>query len=235
LKFYGFTDTLSHVDVEIDGAGIVRLNSIEQNLQSFGSGYRNVLEGKTLPLYLQYASSYYQYTYLPSSKTFYIAYNKCANAPNLSFADFTNQIIDSLSSSQVDKVVIDLRNNGGGNSSVINPLLSYLEASSFNADGKLFVLTGNRTFSSALLNAISFKQNTECRLVGGPAGGKPNSYGEVQTFALPNSGIVAQYTTKFFSEMSGDPVALFPDDPVDLTGQDFINGRDPVLEYVLNY
>jgi hypothetical protein len=235
LKFYGFSDNLSQVELEIEGAGKVTLNSIEQYYSNFASGYKSVLEGKTIPLYLQNYSSYYWDTYLAPSKTFYIAYNKCSNASNVSFATFTDSIKNFIASNQVDKVVIDLRNNGGGNSSIINPLLSYLQNSLLNQSGKLFVIIGNHTFSSALLNAISFKQNTKCLLVGEPTGGKPNSYGEVLTFTLPNSGITVQYCIKYFSLVSGNPESLFPDSYVDLTAQDYLNGRDPVLDYILSY
>jgi hypothetical protein len=235
LRFYGFSNSLLQVELEIEGTGKVTLNSIEQYYFNFSSGYKNVLEGKTLPLYLQNYSSYYWNTFLTSSKTFYIAYNNCSNASNISFAAFTENIKNFIASNEVDKVVIDLRNNGGGNSSIINPLLSYLQNSSFNQNGKLFVIIGNHTFSSALLNAISFKQDTKCLLVGEPTGGKPNSYGEVRTFTLPNSGITAQYCIKYFSKVSGNPESLFPDFYVDLTAQDYLNGRDPVLDFILSY
>jgi len=235
LEFYGFTDNLSQVELDIEGTGKVTLNSIEQYYYNFSSGYRSVLEGKTIPLYLQNYSSYYWHTYLAQNEVLYIAYNKCSNSPDKSFAVFTDEIINFISSNQVDKVIIDLRNNGGGNSSIINPLLSYLKNSSFNQNGKLFVIIGNHTFSSALLNAISFKQNTNCLLVGEPTGGKPNCYGEVRTFTLPNSGITAQYCVKYFTTVNGNPESLFPDYNIDLTGQDYLNGRDPDLDFILSY
>jgi len=235
LKFYGFSESLSQVELEIEGIGKVTLNSIEQYYSNFTYGYKSVLEGKTLPLYLQNYSSYYWDTYLAPNKTFYIAYNKCSNASNISFAAFTDNIKNFIASNEVDKVVIDLRNNGGGNSSIMDPLLSYLQNSVFNQSGKLFVIIGNHTFSSALLNAISFKQNTKCLLVGEPTGGKPNCYGEARTFTLPNSGITTQYCVKYFSPVSGNPESLSPDSYVGLTGQDYINGRDPVLDFILNY
>jgi hypothetical protein len=235
LNFYGFSNSPLQAELEIEGTGKVTLNSIEQYYFNFTSGYKSVLEGKTVPLYLQNTSSYYWNTFLEPSKTFYIAYNTCSNASNISFAAFTDNIKNFIASNQVDKVVVDLRNNGGGNSSIINPLLSYLQGSVFNQSGKLFVIIGKHTFSSALLNAISFKQNTKCLLVGEPTGGKPNGYGEVRTFTLPNSGITTQYCVKYFSPVSGNPESLFPDSYVDLTAQDYLNGRDPVLDYILNY
>ncbi len=55
-------------------------------------------------------------------------------------------------------------------------------------------------------NAILFKQlQTNPILVGEPTGGKPNSYGEISSFLLPNSGLVVNYSTKYFEQVSGDP------------------------------
>jgi hypothetical protein len=235
LQFFGFSNSLTQVELEIEGAGKVTLNSIEQYYSNFTSGYKSVLDGKSIPLYLQNYSSYYWDIFIAPSKTYYIAYNKCSNASNISFAVFTDNVKDFIASNEVDKVIIDLRNNGGGNSGIFNPLLSYLQNSTFNQSGKLFVIIGKHTFSSALLNAISLKKNTECILVGEPTGGKPNSYGEVRTFTLPNSGMIVQYCTKYFSTVTGDPESLFPDYYIDLTAQDYLNGRDPVLDFVLSY
>ncbi len=235
LQFYGFSNSLAQVELEIEGTGKVTLNSIEQYYSNFTYGYKSVLGGKSIPLYLQNYSSYYWNTFIAPSKTLYIAYNKCANASNISFAAFTDNIKTFIASNEVDKVVIDLRNNGGGNSSIMNPLLSYLQNSSLNQNGKLFVLIGKHTFSSALLNAISLKNDTRCLLIGEPTGGKPNGYGEVRTFTLPNSGLTAQYCIKYFSPVSGNPESLLPDSYIDLTAQDYLNGRDPVLDFVLSY
>ncbi len=232
LKYFGFADSLSVVHLNIEGSGDVTVASSENAISSYTSG---ILDGKSLPLYQQNQSSYYWYTFISQGNALYIKYNKCANASDLSFNSFTNNIKDYLASHQVDKVIVDLRNNGGGNSMIINPLLSYLQGSSFNQTGKLFVVTNRGTFSSALLNSISFKQGTNCILVGEPTGGKPNSYGEVLTFALPNSGITVQYCTKYFKMMNNDPVSLFPDYDIEISEQDFVNCKDPVLDFILKY
>jgi hypothetical protein len=235
LKYFGFTKDLSKVELEVEGAGKVELISVVEPFTDFASGYRSVLEGKKVPLYLHNYSSTYWDVYLKENETFYIAYNKCANATDISFKDFTNSIKDSIESNKVSKVVLDLRNNSGGNSEVIRPLLTYLQNSSFNSEGKLFIVIGNHSFSSAVMDAIYFKQNTASILVGEPTGGKPNGYGEVQSFILPNSELNIQYTVKYFNQVAGDPESLFPDYNIELTSQDFINGRDPVLDFILKY
>jgi C-terminal processing protease CtpA/Prc len=87
-------------------------------------------------------------------------------------------------------------------SSVINPLLNYLANSGYNEFGKLFVIINRGTFSSALLNAITLNQEYNSILLGEATGGKPNHYGEISSFILPNS------------EMMSTPVYFFRISPV---------------------
>jgi C-terminal processing protease CtpA/Prc len=110
-----------------------------------------------------------------------------------------------------------------------------LQSSTLNQKGKLFVITGRQTFSSALIDAIQFKQYTNCLLIGEPTGGKPNSYGEVLSFTLPNSGVVVQYSTKYFQMMDDDSLALYPDNDIEISMHDYAQGKDPVMDFILNY
>ena len=234
LKYFGFTSSLAEVEVEVEGVGKIILRSAELNATSNPSGFRSVLENKPMPLYMQNQLNFYWYSFIDSKKTLYIKYNACSNMPNKSFAGFVNEIKNSLPNHNVEKYVIDVRDNGGGNSSVISPIFNLLDGIT-NISGKLFVITGRHTMSSSLLNAITLKQRYNCTLVGEATGGKPNSYGEVLTFALPNSGMTVQYSTKYFIMVTGDPESLSPDYNVEITSQDYINGRDPVLEFIYYY
>ena len=70
--------------------------------------------------------------------------------------------------------------------------------------------------------------------MGEPTGGKPNTYGEVRTFELPNSKLVVAYSTKYFRLIkSADPPSVIPDQLIETSSADYFAGRDPVLEFVL--
>ena len=101
--------------------------------------------------------------------------------------------------------------------------------------GHFFVIVGRRTFSSAVLNAITLKGSSEALFFGEPTGGKPNSYGEIQTISLPRSGLAATCSTKLFEVVEGDPPAFNPDITVQISSADYLAGRDAVLEEILNY
>lgn len=184
-----------------------------------------------LPLYRQRGQENYWYTWTDPD-VLYIQYNRCQNAATDPMSSFAKRVMDDIDRRAPKAVIIDLRGNAGGDSSVLDPLLAGLRARSFLADsGRLFAFIGNTTFSSALLNAISLKRENRAILVGEPTGGKPNGYGEVLSFTLPNSGLSVSYSTKFFNSWpEGDPESLFPDIAAPASSTDYREGRDPAME-----
>ncbi len=72
---------------------------------------------------------------------------------------------------------------------------AYITASTPQDSHLLFVLIGAGTCSSGLRAARDFNNRTNAILVGSPTGGKPNSFGEQQSAALPYSGLVLHYWT----------------------------------------
>jgi hypothetical protein len=86
-----------------------------------------------------------------------------------------------------------------------------------------------------MLNAIRLAQETRAILVGTPTGGRPNGYGEVRSFELPNSKLGVTYCTKYFRAMpASDPASLVPEVLVPSGWADYLADRDPVLEAVLS-
>jgi C-terminal processing protease CtpA/Prc len=133
----------------------------------------------------------------------------------------------------VDKLVIDLRNNSGGNSGIMDPLIDELaQNKKINKEGSLFVIIGRQTFSSAILNAIDLKNKTKAILVGEPTGGKPNHFGEIKTLKLPNTHSVVTYSTKYFTHATEDTPSLMPDILIELYFRDYLGKQDPFLEAV---
>ncbi|MBI3679361.1 MAG: hypothetical protein HY235_03075 [Acidobacteria bacterium] len=122
----------------------------------------------------------------------------------------------------------------GGFSNVINPFLADLQArqARFASGTKKIVIIGRRTASSAMLNAISLKQQPYSVLIGEPTGGKPNSYGEVQTLTLPDSGATVNYATKLIDS----PIttqSVLPDRSIPFYSRDYFARHDPFLAAAL--
>ena len=186
-------------------------------------------------LYLKQLKAFYWYEYLPDTRALYIQYNKCKNDPEKPFEAFAKELFAFADSHPVQRVIVDLRFNAGGEGGVVVPLLEGLEARpALNANGHLYALIGSGTFSSGVLAASAFKHDLQAILVGESTGGKPNSYGEARLLVLPNSKLTVQYAVKYFRVLPGaDPSSLEPDIYMPLSVNDFLEGRDPVLNAVL--
>jgi hypothetical protein len=198
-----------------------------------GQGFSLPVRGD-LPLYRQRAGEKYWWTWLPEERIIFVKYTKCIDP-----ADF-KQLSDSVARAIDDRhplrVVVDLRDNSGGNSEVVQPLIAALRSrDAINRPDALYVIMGRVTFSSGLLAAYDFRRRTHATLIGEPTGERPNSYGEVKNFRLPNSGLTINYSTKYFRLVGGEPEAFFPDVLVPPTAEAYIAGRDPVMEWIASH
>jgi len=138
---------------------------------------------------------------------------------------------------QPEKVVADLRQNGGGDYTlgqklVIDPIRNLAE---INRKGHLFVLIGPNTFSAGMANASQFRNETAGMLVGEPIGEKPNSFQEAREMRLPNSHLIARYSTQEYKFAKGRENIIRPDKEIEREWNSYQAGRDPVLEWVLQY
>lgn len=125
-----------------------------------------------------------------------------------------------LDAHPVDRFVLDLRYNPGGSSGLLSGLMR--EVAKRRSTGKIrrcYVITGRATFSAAALDTLDFRRATGALVVGESMGNKPNRFGELNYFVLPNSGLRVKYATKHFVRVDGDPPILQPDIPVELTGR----------------
>jgi C-terminal processing protease CtpA/Prc len=137
-----------------------------------------------------------------------------------------------------DKLVIDMRTNGGGDyfvglHNLVDPIAKRAD---LNRKGHLFVLIGPSTFSAAMSNAAHFRYRTAATLVGQEIGEKPNSWQEVRHVKLPNSGLDLRYSTKWYAFVpEGAENAIRPDREVVTSWDDYVAGRDPALDWALAY
>jgi hypothetical protein len=189
----------------------------------------------SVPLYRTPKDDLYWYEYLADSRTLYFHYRTCMEMKELSFSQFSRKLLAFADRHPVQRFVIDLRFNPGGNEHILQSFIQDLKSRPFNRKGGLFVVIGWRTASSAMDNAISLRENTEAILVGQPTSGKPNSYGEVKKMTLPNSGLTVRYSTKYWHKVKGDPLALEPDIGVEVSFRDYLAGRDPAMEAIFSY
>jgi hypothetical protein len=186
---------------------------------------------KEPPLFLQRPEENFWYTYLPDSHTVY-----CSFRGYKDLGEHSKGLFDLISQQHPDKLVIDMRLNGGGD---YDEGLKYLvhpirDLSSINRKGHLFVLVGPTTFSAAMSNAAHFRYQTNAILVGQQIGEKPNSYQEAREMKLPNSHWTVRYSVKFYKFVQVGENVIRPDKEIAPSWEDYRTGRDPVLQWVLN-
>ena len=169
----------------------------------------------------------------------YMQYSSCREDPEHPMDEFAAEVEGKLKSGAYDKFIIDLRNNGGGSDGVLYPI-TYL-AQQFIANGNAaYVLAGEGTFSSALINTVQLK-DIGAAFVGTPTGGSVDHFGAVTAFELPNSGIRGQYSNKFIDLGSYYEAAkpygvesFQPDIEVEQTFADYMAGVDTAVQYILD-
>ena len=188
-----------------------------------------------LPLSLKNQRESYWYKYLESSRTLYFQYNRCKEMKDKTIAGFIKELLAFLDSHDVDKFIFDIRYNSGGDSQLIEPLIEGLSKSKLNRREKLFCLIGRKRFSSAILNAVKLKRDTQAIFVGEPTSGKPSHFGQVESMRLPYSKMRVQHSTNYCAYGDLDSATLAPDITVQPSSEDFFAGRDPVLETILAY
>lgn len=172
--------------------------------------------------------------------TYYIQYNSCREDPELPMETFAAQVEQDLSAGQYRRVVVDLRNNGGGSDGVIWPLLQVLRrAMDRGMEG--VGLIGETTFSSAIINAVEL-QEMGMALVGEPASGSVDHFGSVRSTQLPNSGLRLGVSSKYIdlgelldADAGRGVEPLEPDVTAAQTMADTLAGRDYAVEWLLSH
>ena len=180
---------------------------------------------------------YYWYDYIEAHNTLFFQYNVCWDQRDRpSFKEVVEEMFEFMDNNPVKRLVVDLRQNTGGEPLIAKPMIEGLkQRSELSAKGGLFVLTGRRTFSAALTNAAQLRGLVGARVVGEPPRGKPNSPSEGRDIDLEETGTWATVSTQFVERDSalGDAEYLPIDIEATYTFDIYQSGKDPVLDAAL--
>ena len=152
------------------------------------------------------------------------------------FADFTDRIFRTAEESDAQVLIVDLRDNLGGQGHLTRPLLHRLIASErFNRDGHLFVLAGRKTFSAAMAFAAQLELHTHAMFVGEPTGSRPNFVGESSIITLPYSQLALSISSRYHQNGDSNDKRFWiaPDIPVVPNFDALVQGRDPAIDAIL--
>ena len=187
------------------------------------------------PLYLRHLNKFYWYEWLPDTRTLYVQCNFILNAQDEAFTEFFTRVFAFADTANVDKFVLDLRFNGGGDNTLLPVVVQNLvKRDRLNASGKLFVIIGRGTQSAAENLVNRLQRDTKATFVGEPTGERPNEFGDPWPFILPNSRIEVHVASIQWedSDPRDDRDWTGPDLAAELTSSDYASSVDPAMNAI---
>lgn len=152
--------------------------------------------------------------------------------PGAEYSGVLKDFFAAVAQRGVRRIVVDLRDNGGGDSTVANEFLRWLDVDRYRTQGstrrygpwlrtsepevaenarvaepyrgEVFVATSPVTFSSAVIFTYLLRDNNLATVVGEAPANNPTSYGDVISYRLPHTRLAWQTTWKLFIRASGD-------------------------------
>lgn len=204
------------------------------------------IDAARLPLYLQNTERQYWSRYLIQGRLFYIQFNRSGNAPTgESLAEFGKRVLAELQSAVINRIVVDVRFNTGGDLSIGRPFIERLAALAKERKIKVYVITGRVTFSAGIFHAMQLRQLVNAVLVGEPVGDVLEIWSEGGNTLTPNSKLSLHYADRLHSYSPVDRPEFreylvtdtdlsvsnaMPDILVKMSARDYFAGRDPALE-----
>ncbi len=203
-----------------------------------GTDWTSVRDQSQTPYYLKNISKNYYYEYFSDSKTVYVRQSQVLDDKEETIAAFYKKVFEFIDKNDVEKLVIDVRLNGGGNNYKNKPVITgIIECKKINKPGKLFVIIGRRTFSACQNLVNEFSNYTNALFVGEPTAENINFYGDTRPLELPKTGIPVYLSFAWWQDKPQWENAdwLAPQLAVDMSIDDYRSNKDPVLDACLNF
>ena len=190
------------------------------------------------PLYLKQLDKIYYEEYLPDTKTLYVRQSQVQDEEGEDIPTFYARIFDFIENNDVEKLILDLRLNGGGNNYKNKPVITgIIETEKINQPGKFMVIIGRRTFSACqnLVNELS--NYTNAVFVGEPTAENINFYGDNRPVQLPNTKMNAYLSFAWWQDKPQWENAEWtsPHIAMEMSFDQYRNNEDPVLQAALEF
>lgn len=214
--------------------------------------WQHILEADIAkPLYLKKMKEGVFYKFIHSEKLAYFSINGYWDKSE-NFKARIKEFIRELKNKKDFDVVFDLRYFTGGNY-IIPVDLATEPPKIIDPDKKIYLITSNMTFSAGLVTAarIKFFAEDKIVIVGEEVGDNLKFWAENDTYKLPNSEIRIfdssaehdwqddnfTFGKSFWVNLFyGVPAkTLKVDKEIKLSFEDYMNGKDPILHWILNH
>ncbi|HVE60093.1 MAG TPA: S41 family peptidase, partial [Pyrinomonadaceae bacterium] len=190
-----------------------------------------------LPLWLKNPANKFWFEMLSDKQTLYVQLNQVGGKDDESLEEFAKRLATFIESNPIEKLVLDLRLNRGGNGTLLRPLVTALIKSKINQPNKFFTVIGRSTFSAAQFLVNDLEHYTDTIFVGEPSGSKGNIYGDSRKIILPNSGITVRVSIYYWQDWhpldSREWTA--PQLTAELSSEEYRTNVDPALKLIAGY
>ena len=226
--------TFQHTFNSVDPSEI----KLQYSLMKHEGDWLSARDQSATPRYLKNLDKIYYYEYLPEEKAVYVRHSQIQDDPSEDIPSFYARVFDFIEKNDVEKFILDVRLNGGGNNYKVKPIITgVIESKKINQSGKFFVITGRRTFS-ACQNLINRLDNyTNVLFVGEMSSENINFYGDNRTVTLPNSRYPVFLSFAWWQDKPQweNADGTVPQFPVDMSFEEYRTNQDPVLEKALSF
>jgi len=190
-----------------------------------------------VPLWLKDQPNLFWFEYLPESKIVYAQINQVRDKDKETLAAFSQRLFAFIAANPVEKLVLDVRLNRGGDGGLLRPLVTGIIKSKVDQPGRLFAIMGRSTWSAAQFLLNDLEQWTNVTFVGEPSGSKGNHYGDSRKITLPHSGITVRVSIYQWLDWSPWDLRQWtaPHLTAELTAEDYRNNADPALQVIQHY
>jgi hypothetical protein len=238
LHGLGFIDDpLASVDIMIShGGSSSRRVEVEpvpmQQYEGWAGGHHSMSPPArpTGPPWIRQLNNEIWWEYQPETRTAYVQYNFVGSG----VAAVAKEVGARLAQGDVDRLVVDVRHNPGGDNTTYGPLLTFLRSPEVNQPGRLYVIMGRATFSAAGNFVTEVERSTSAILVGENLGSSPNMYGDSIPLELEHSGLIFRVAPYYIEKSHPDDprITIEPDIAVPPRSADYFGDRDPAMDAI---
>ena len=172
---------------------------------------------------------------LPGDSIVWCQFDQVLDTEKESLLQFALRLRKALDEKQARVLIIDVRNNNGGNGNLLTTLVrTIVHFETTRRGARTFVITSPYTFSACQVFAAQLDRLTNAIFVGETTGSRPTFIGEDTELLLPWSGTRGSISSRLHqSSSSEERTWIAPEIPVPSRASDWLAGRDAALDAVL--
>lgn len=192
-------------------------------------------EDRARPLHLMYRRARIAHA-VPDQSAYYMQFNFVGDLGDDTMAAFAERALDEVDALRPRSLIVDLRYNLGGDGSKVPGFIhAFIRRGETPPWSNLYVLTGRRTFSAAIMTMAAFVDHTRSTFIGEPAGGALDHYGDATGIQLTDIGAALSVSTLFHQlQDQGQRYDIMPVDvAAPFSFADWRAGRDPAIDPIL--